>query len=194
MAHIFIPEQNRKIQEPNEISSFLAGFGVKYERWSTDAVLGDDPTNDQILSAYGPQVEALKKKGGYVAADVVNVTSQTPNLQAMLDKFNKEHTHDDDEIRFIVKGRGIFHIHPPQGPVFAIETAAGDLIVVPAGTMHWFDLCEDRNIRAIRLFRDPAGWTPRYIANGVHENYTPVCWGPAYIPANLPKISTVLQS
>ena len=80
----------------------------------------------------------------------------------MLDRFRKEHTHSEDEVRFILKGRGIFHIHPESGPVFAIQVEGGDLINVPKGTRHWFDLCEERSIRAIRMFQDKTGWTPHY--------------------------------
>jgi 1,2-dihydroxy-3-keto-5-methylthiopentene dioxygenase len=53
---------------------------------------------------------------------------------------------------------------------------------VPRGTWHWFDLCADRRIRAIRLFQDAAGWTPRYTDSGVDTGYEPVCLGPAQIP------------
>jgi 1,2-dihydroxy-3-keto-5-methylthiopentene dioxygenase len=116
-----------------------------------------------------------------VTADVINVTPETPNLQMLLDKFSKEHTHSEDEVRFILKGRGLFHVHPEFGPVFAIQVEAGDLINVPKGTMHWFDLCEDRVIRAIRLFQDMTGWTPHYIDGATHTRYTPVCWSPAYV-------------
>src|SRR5207249_9188533 len=90
------------------------------------------------------------------------VNRDTPGLDAMLAKFNIEHTHDEDEVRYIISGRGLFHIHPPQGPVVAIEVKAGDLIRVPRGTLHWFDLCGDRRIRAIRLFQEKSGWTPHY--------------------------------
>jgi 1,2-dihydroxy-3-keto-5-methylthiopentene dioxygenase len=100
----------------------------------------------------------------------------------MLAKFNIEHTHDEDEVRYIIAGRGLFHIHPPQGPVVAIEVEAGDLMRVPRGTLHWFDLCGDRRIRAIRLFQDKSGWTPHYTGSGVDRKYEPVCWGPRYIP------------
>jgi len=65
-----------------------------------------------------------------------------------------------------------------NGPIVAIEVEAGDSIRVPAGTLHWFDLCETRAIRAIRLFRDPAGWVPRYSDSGAEEGYQPVCFGP----------------
>jgi 1,2-dihydroxy-3-keto-5-methylthiopentene dioxygenase len=72
-------------------------------------------------------------------------------------------------------------VNPVTDPVFALEVEAGDLINVPAGTRHWFDLCADRTIRAIRLFLDPSGWTPNYVAGGVHAQHEPVCWGPAYV-------------
>ena len=63
-----------------------------------------------------------------------------------------------------------------------IEVEAGDLINVPAGTKHWFNLCDDRHIRCIRLFQDPAGWAPEYVDSGVHTSYQPLCFGPNYLP------------
>ena len=118
----------------------------------------------------------------YNTADVINVTSDTPGLQSMLDKFNREHWHDENEVRFITRGRGLFHIHPESGAVFSIQVERGDMINVPRGTHHWFDLCDDRNIRAIRLFQDPKGWTPHYTGTGAEAGYQPLCLGPSYIP------------
>jgi 1,2-dihydroxy-3-keto-5-methylthiopentene dioxygenase len=99
----------------------------------------------------------------------------------MLARFAKEHTHTEDEVRFILQGRGVFHIHPENKPVYGIEVWAGDMISVPLGTRHWFDLCNDRRIRAIRLFQDTSGWTPHYLEDGVHAGYEPLCMGPAWI-------------
>jgi 1,2-dihydroxy-3-keto-5-methylthiopentene dioxygenase len=83
-------------------------------------------------------------------------------------------------VRFIIDGRGLFHINPTVGPVFSIEVEAGDLIRVPKGTLHWFDLCVNRRIRAIRLFQDVSGWAPRYTTSGVDKGFQPLCFGPAY--------------
>jgi 1,2-dihydroxy-3-keto-5-methylthiopentene dioxygenase len=141
-----------------------------------------DAPNDVLLAAYKTKIDELKARGGYQTADVIDVWPNTPNLDAMLNKFNSEHWHDEDEVRFIVEGRGLFHIHPKNAPVFAIEVEAGDLIRVPKGTHHWFDLCGDRRIRAIRLFQDISGWTPHYTASGVDKGFQPVCFGPAYFP------------
>jgi 1,2-dihydroxy-3-keto-5-methylthiopentene dioxygenase len=181
MARIRIQDENREITGADEIRAFLKPFGIWYEKWDVEGRLPAEATNEQILETYAPEIERLKKSGNFVTADVINVNPATPNLDAMLAKFNKEHTHSEDEVRFTVKGAGVFHIHPASGPVFAIQVESGDLINVPCGTKHWFDLCSDRTIRCIRLFQDMSGWTPQYVEKGVHEGYTPVCLGPAYM-------------
>ena len=181
MARIRIQDEGREITDPQQISEFLAPFGIWYEKWDVAGRIGPDATDAEILTAYAPEVERLKARGGFVTADVINVKPETPNLDVMLAKFKKEHTHSEDEVRFTVKGGGVFHIHPHNGPVFAVQVEAGDLINVPRGTQHWFDLCSDRNIRCIRLFQDSSGWSPEYIEGGVHEKYDALCLGPAYI-------------
>ena len=185
MARIRVQDENREITDHPEIRKFLKPFGIVYEKWEVDGRVGPEATNEEILDAYAPEIERLKEQGGFVTADVINVTPETPGLDDMLAKFNKEHTHSEDEVRFTIKGSGLFHIHPDNAPVFAIQVESGDLISVPTGTQHWFDLCDDRTIRCIRLFEDTSGWTPHYVDKPVHESYTPVCMGPAYLsPAN----------
>lgn len=192
MARIRIQDENREITDVAEIREFLKPFGIWYEQWDVAGRIGPEATNEEILAAYAPEIERLKKAGGFVTADVINVSPATPGLDGMLAKFSKEHTHSEDEVRFTVKGSGVFHIHPAGGPVFAIQVEAGDLINVPQGTQHWFDLCSDKTIRCIRLFQDISGWTPHYIEQGVHERYTPVCLGPAYVGATK-NVQSVVQ-
>jgi len=181
MASIRIQDENREITDAQEICEFLKPFGIWYETWDVEGRIGAEATSEEILAAYAPEIERLKRAGGFVTADVINVSPETPGLDAMLAKFSKEHTHSEDEVRFTVRGSGVFHIHPKNGPVFAIQVESGDLINVPAGTQHWFDLCNDRTIRCIRLFQDQSGWTPNYVENSVHEKYQPLCMGPTYI-------------
>ncbi|MBI1374858.1 MAG: cupin domain-containing protein [Phycisphaera sp.] len=183
MAQITIPDEQLTLTDVDEVRAFLAPLGIWYERWDVEGRIDRDATNEEILDAYAPEIDRLKQRGGYVTADVIQITPDTPNLDAILAKFNREHTHSEDEVRFIVKGRGLFHINLDDAPVFAIEVNAGDLINVPAGTRHWYDMCDDMIVRAIRLFRDPVGWTPEYVDGGVHDGYEPICFGPAYIPA-----------
>jgi 1,2-dihydroxy-3-keto-5-methylthiopentene dioxygenase len=181
MAVVRIPDENRALTQAGEITEYLAGVGIQYEQVPAAPGVSAEATPEEILSAYAGEITELKRQGGYVTADVIDVTPRTPGLDAMLAKFNREHWHDEDEVRLIVAGRGLFHIHPKSGPVLAIEVEAGDLIRVPQGTWHWFDLCADRRIRAIRLFQDPAGWTPHYTESRAEQGYQPVCFGPAYL-------------
>jgi 1,2-dihydroxy-3-keto-5-methylthiopentene dioxygenase len=183
MALLKVPEENRTLTDADAVRGFLAEYGIDYERAGSAPGLSPGSTADEILSAWAPKIDELKAGGGYVVADVIDVKPDTPNLDAMLKRFSSEHWHDEDEVRLIVEGRGLFHIHPSGKPVFALEVEAGDLIRVPRGTHHWFDLCGEKRIRAIRLFQDTSGWTPHYTESGEDTKFQPLCFGPTYIPA-----------
>lgn len=182
MAVLTIPSDNLTLTNEAEIRSCLKTYNIDYERWIPAHPLADDAATEEVLHAYAREIDELKSRGGYVTADVIDVTPNTPGLDAMLAKFDKEHWHDEDEVRFVIAGRGIFHIHGEAG-VIAIEVGPGDLIRVPRGTRHWFNLCDDRRIRAIRLFQDVSGWTPHYTESKVDLDYQPVCLGQTYYPA-----------
>lgn len=182
MAKVHIPTEKRTLNEDFEIRDYLAGIGITYERWKPAHELAEGADAAEVLAAYAPEIERLKAEGGYVTADVIDVIPTTPGLDAMLNRFNSEHWHDEDEVRFIIEGRGLFHIHPREGNVISITVEAGDLLRVPRGTWHWFDLCQEKRIRAIRLFQDISGWTPHYTESGTDRQYDPVCFGPAYLP------------
>lgn len=194
MASITIPATGNTITDDAQIAETLAPLGIWHERWDVEGRIGPDADNDTILAVYAPEIERLKESGGYVTADVINVTPDTPGLEEMLAKFDKEHTHSEDEVRFTVCGQGVFWINPPgDDPVLAIQVGPGDLINVPAGTQHWFHLCDDRTIRCIRLFQEKSGWTPEYVEDGVDAEHPPVCWGPAYVAGEGEKIDSPVR-
>ena len=172
MAVVTILNQDKTITGAQDIAATLANYGIDYERWTPSHPVSDDAPPDEILNAYSREIDDLKQRGGYVTADVIDVNPATPELDTMLAKFKREHWHDEDEVRFIIAGRGRFHIHATSGDVLAIEVEAGDLIRVPRGTLHWFNLCSDRRIRTIRLFQDTAGWTPHYTESRVDEKFS----------------------
>ena len=182
MALVKIPAEDRIVEGESNVREYLSGAGIDYQVVPVIPLSSSAPASD-VLEGYAEALEELKARGGYTTADVIDVQAETPGLDAMLARFNSEHWHDEDEVRLILEGRGLFHIHPQSGPVFAIEVQPGDLISVPKGTHHWFDLCGEKRIRAIRLFQDPSGWTPHYTESGEDTKYQPLCFGPAYIPA-----------
>ena len=187
MAVLRFPDTNEKVTAGPEIRAALAEAGIEYERWELDRVPPDSAA-ETVLAAYAEEIDAMKQRGGYLTADVIDVTPETPGLDAMMARFDKEHTHSEDEVRFILAGRGIFFLHV-GGRVLSVEVGPGDLLRVPRGTAHWFTLCEDRRIRAVRWFQDTTGWTPYYTETGVDKDYQPLCFGPAYLG---PRVETTL--
>lgn len=183
MAVLRFPQLDQRIDGEPEIAAALAPLGIDYERWSLDRVPADSSA-DQVMEAYREEIETMKQRGGYVTADVIDVNAETPNLEAMLAKFDKEHTHSEDEVRFILSGRGIFFLNI-DGRVASVEVGPGDMLRVPRGTTHWFTLCEDRRIRAIRWFQATEGWTPFYTDSGRDRGYQPLCFGPTYLGARV---------
>ena len=179
MAVLRFPHENRTVESEPEIRAELGALGIDYERWDLSRA-GENSSPDAVLAAYASEIDEMKERGGYRTADVIDVNPETPGLDAMLAKFDKEHTHSEDEVRFILAGRGVFFLHL-SGQVVSVEVHPGDMLRVPRGTTHWFTLCEDRRIRAIRWFQDTTGWTPHYTGSGVDEGYQPLCFGPAYL-------------
>jgi 1,2-dihydroxy-3-keto-5-methylthiopentene dioxygenase len=189
MAVLRFPQENQMIEGEPGIRAALGELGIDYERWDLSRV-GADATADAVLAAYAPEIDEMKGRGGYQTADVIDVNPATPGLDAMLARFDKEHTHSEDEVRFILAGRGIFFLHI-NGRVASVEVGPGDMLRVPRGTTHWFTLCEERRIRTIRWFQDTTGWTPHYTGSGVDQGYQPLCFGPTYFG---PRVETGIHA
>src|SRR5690242_6694728 len=107
--------------------------------------------------AYQPALDELRTRRGYVTQDEIGLTPETPNLAAICAKFADEHHHDDDEVRFVLEGEGIFDIRSNDDRWMRIVVEPGDLLVVPKGKHHRFLLTESNRIRCARLFKDSAG-------------------------------------
>src|SRR4051812_10749822 len=116
MARVSFPDAGRRVTGFEEVRLCLAEVGIDYRHWEPSHPVASDAPAEQILAAYRGEIDRLKAEGGYVTADVIDVNPSTPNLEAMLAKFRSEHWHDEDEVRFIIEGRGLFHVHPRPGP------------------------------------------------------------------------------
>ena len=93
-----------------------------------------------------------------------------PDKAALRQKFLSEHTHSEDEVRFFVAGSGQFTLHLGD-KVYDILCEQGDLIGVPDGTRHWFDMSEQPHFVAIRLFNNPAGWVANFTDDPIAERF-----------------------
>lgn len=113
-------------------------------------------------SAQAETIAMIEREHGYVDHDFVELGADTPNLEAICAKFDREHYHTEDEVRFVVEGAGIFDVRSEDDRWIRIEVGEGDILLIPANTWHRFYLTEQKRIRCMRLFANHDGWAPLY--------------------------------
>lgn len=152
------------------ISTELGKAGIHIERWSADRELAENADNETIIAAYQNEIDRLVEIGGYQSWDVVSMYPEHPDKGAFRQKFLDEHTHSEDEVRFFVRGRGLFVIHADE-KVYSMLCEKDDLISVPANTKHWFDMGPNPTFTAIRLFNNPEGWVARFTGDKIAKRF-----------------------
>jgi 1,2-dihydroxy-3-keto-5-methylthiopentene dioxygenase len=159
-----------------QIAAALAPIGVRFERWAASKELPAEVDDAAVLEAYRGDIDRLKSECGYQSVDVLRCLPDNPNRSELRLKFLDEHTHDEDEVRFFVAGAGVFYLRA-AGKVHMTLCERGDLIGVPAGTRHWFDMGPAPCFTAIRLFTTPAGWVAKFTGEPISRQF------PSYGPA-----------
>lgn len=163
----------RPLAELNDhaaITARLAEIGVRFEQWATPHQLQPGASQEEVIAAYREDIDRLCASEGYQAVDVVSLKPDHPQRAAFREKFLDEHTHSEDEVRFFVAGAGQFTLHV-QHQVFEVLCEQGDLISVPDGTRHWFDMSESPYFVAIRLFSNPEGWVARFTGEPIATRF-----------------------
>jgi 1,2-dihydroxy-3-keto-5-methylthiopentene dioxygenase len=155
--------------DPVWIGDALKKIGVRYERWPLRET--GDADNQGVLAAYEPEIEELKDEAGYQSVDIVSMTPDHPDRAALRDKFLSEHRHSEDEVRFFVSGEGLFTLRTDDDRIHAVLCTAGDLISVPAGMRHWFDMGPTPSFTAIRLFENPDGWVAKFTGDAIADRF-----------------------
>ena len=152
------------------ITAELGEAGIQIERWSADRELADDADNDTIIAAYQREIDRLVAIGGYQTWDVIAMHPDHPDKETFRNKFLDEHTHSEDEVRFFVRGQGLFTIHA-NDKVYSVLCEKDDLISVPANTKHWFDMGPNPTFTAIRLFNNPDGWIANFTGDTIAAEF-----------------------
>ena len=153
-----------------EIARELGKVGVRFEKWDASKPVQPGASPDEVIAAYRTDIDRLMHEEGYQAVDVISLNPDHPDRAALRAKFLNEHTHSEDEVRFFVAGRGQFTLHIGD-KVYETLCVQGDLIGVPDGTRHWFDMSESPYFIAIRLFTNKEGWVANFTGSDIAEQF-----------------------
>ena len=136
--------------DPKSIGEELGSRGIGFERCVRSSVpQGADQAT--VLQAFSADVKRVMTEAGHASVDVLRVTPSHPDKTSLRRRFLSEHTHAEDEVRFFVEGRGLFCLHIGR-EVLAVLCEQDDLIHIPAGTCHWFDMGEQPQFCVLRLW------------------------------------------
>jgi len=156
--------------DPTVITFELQSRGIDFERWPTPIDLKEKASEASILSAYSEEIAHVQSEGRYPTVDAIRMTPEHPQREELRQKFLAEHTHAEDEVRFFVEGRGLFCLHIKQ-EVLLVLCEKNDLISVPAGTRHWFDMGSKPQFCALRFFNNPEGWIANFTGDSIATKF-----------------------
>ncbi|NVZ53049.1 acireductone dioxygenase [Pseudomonas sp. B6002] len=153
--HIATPDTpNKVLTHFDDIVSTLAEHGVRFERWQPSPI-EKGASAAEMIAAYQPQIDAL----GYRSVELLSVTGDHLQAAEMRAQFLDERRYPEDDARFFIAGQGLFCLHVGDY-VYAVRCEKNDLLVVPAGLPHWFDMGENPHFVALRLFDSAQGGVP----------------------------------
>jgi len=164
------PNDYQEFTDFEAIASQLSAQGIGFERWDASQPLQNDSTQADVITAYQVDVDKLMQDNGFQTVDVVSLTPEHPDKDAFRAKFLDEHTHSEDEVRFFVDGSGLFYVHA-NNKVYGMLCEKGDLLNVPAGTTHWFDMGPQPFFKCIRLFTNPEGWVANFTGDNIANRF-----------------------
>ncbi|GAB2641403.1 1,2-dihydroxy-3-keto-5-methylthiopentene dioxygenase [Nocardia goodfellowii] len=157
------------------IAAELAARGITFERWPTLDNASTIPS-DELLAEYAERIATLNATGRYRHIDIARIHPDDTNpewpaiAKGAREKFLDEHRHAEDEVRFFAAGRGCFYLHIGD-EVLATVCEAGDLVSVPAGTLHWFDMGTRPDFVAVRFFEEEDGWIGDFTGDKISSGF-----------------------
>jgi 1,2-dihydroxy-3-keto-5-methylthiopentene dioxygenase len=160
----------QQTKDPRVITATLNEIGVRYEQWEASHPITSTSTDEEIKSAYQQDINRLQVENGFQFVDILNMFPDNPNKKEIRSKFLNEHTHDEAEIRFFVKGSGCFFLHIDE-KVYSILCEKGDLISIPPFYRHWFDMGTEPCFSAIRFFTRKEGWIAHFTGDPISRKF-----------------------
>ncbi|MFO2464164.1 acireductone dioxygenase [Pseudomonas sp. 15FMM2] len=146
---------NKVLTHVEDIASTLAALGVRFERWQPATALDKGASEAELIAAYQSQIKAL----GYADVELSSVTCDHPHKAQLRTQNLVEHCYSEDHVRLVIAGQGLFTLHLDDY-VYAVRCERNDLLVIPAGTPHWFDIGQNPHFMTLRMFNTRQGTVP----------------------------------
>ncbi|MFE5730194.1 acireductone dioxygenase [Streptomyces sp. NPDC056528] len=164
-----------RTRDAEAVAQALRERSVSFTRWPLRAQVTPQTSSEELLDAYRAEVDELCADQGLRLVDVARLHPEEgaewkERAAKARSTFLDEHRHAEDEVRFFAQGTGCFYLHLDDR-VYAVVCEAGDLLSVPAGTRHWFDMGPVPDFCAIRFFEKEDGWVGDFTQEPIAEGF-----------------------
>lgn len=156
---------NKVLTHFDDIAATLAEQGVRFERWQP-VPIEQGASDAELIATYQAQIDAL----GYRSVEVLRVTADHAQKDEQRAQCLDERRYSEDDVRFFIAGQGLFALRI-DNYVYAVRCEKNDLLVIPAGTAHWFDMGENPHLVALRLFNTVKGRGPEFTGDDIARRF-----------------------
>ncbi|SDA68103.1 1,2-dihydroxy-3-keto-5-methylthiopentene dioxygenase [Pseudomonas sp. NFPP33] len=159
---------NKVLNHADDIASTLAAVGIDYRQMELPAALRPGCEQAEFDAAYGLWLQAFMGKEGHVHQELFNLQRNHPQKLELRARYLDEQVQSSASTWLFLGGFAQLSVHL-DGYVYVLQGERGDLLTLPAGTRHWFDLGEEPHLLALRL--SPSEDTPERTGDDIASRF-----------------------
>lgn len=141
---------NKVLNHADDIASTLAAVGIDYRQVALPAELRPGCEQAEFDAAYGLWLQALMSKEGHVQQELFNLQRNHPQKLELRARHLDEQAQASPSAWLFIGGFAQLSVRLDDY-VYVLRGERGDLLGLPAGTRHWFDLGEEPHALVVRL-------------------------------------------
>jgi len=145
---------NKLLTHIEDIVSTLAAVGVQFSRVPVEQPVTAGTADYELMGACRVQIAQLMVAHGYPSAEVLSLCDERGDGSELARALRQEQTCKPAHLHYYLAGRGLLALHIGEY-VYSVLGEKGDLLLLPAGTAHWFDAGEHPRFAVLRLFASP---------------------------------------
>lgn len=153
--HQSSPEHpNKLLSHAEDIASTLAAVGVQFSQVAVQQPVIAGTASAEVIAANRVQIDQLMSTYGYAAAEVLSLCDERGEGSELARALRQEQLCPSAHLHYYLAGRGVLALHIGEY-VYSLLCEKNDLVLLPAGTAHWFDAGEHPRFAVLRMFNSP---------------------------------------
>lgn len=145
---------DKLLSHAEDIASTLAAVGIQFSQVPVQQPVIAGTSSAELMDACRVQLAQLMVAHGFISAEVLSLCDERGEGSELARALRFEQSCQPAHLHYCLAGRGLLALHIGEY-VYSLLYEKGDLLLMPAGTAHWFDGGEHPRFAVLRLFDSP---------------------------------------